>query len=177
MVLASIRKLSGKKKLIKLQVKTANPVPFDKIKTVGILYYLDDDSNLKHLQKVIKHPFLENKTTEVICWLKSTKKKPHPKIEGIVFVDKGDFDSNFLPNSKSTRYFCERDFDILLDLTTDYHFPIHAISVMSNAKLKSGMDHKMNWQLQVRIKPTDSKRKNTFYLFEQILEYSKQLFQ
>lgn len=176
MVLASIRKMTGKKKLKKLQVKAANPVPYHQIKTVGLLYYLDDESNLKHLQKVIKHPFLSDKSVEIICWLKSTKKKPHPTIQGVVFVDKGDFDSNYLPSSKNTRYFCDSEFDILVDLTTEYHFPIHAMSVMSNARLKAGMDHKMNWQLQVRIKPIESKRKNTAYLFDQILEYTRQLF-
>lgn len=176
MVLSSIRKLTGQKKLKKLQVKAASPVPFSKIKSVGILYYLEDDSNLKHLQKILKHPFLEGKRVEVVCWLKSTKKKPHPVVPGVVFVERNDFDSNYLPSSKNTRYFCDHDFDILIDLTTDYHFPIHAMSVMSNARLKTGIEHKMNWQLQVRIKLTEAKRKSTSYLLDQILAYTQQLF-
>lgn len=176
MVLASIRKLSGKKKLKKLPFSAAKPVQYSHIQHIGLIYYLDDDSNLKHLQKVLKHPFMEGKTVDVICWLKATKKKPHPSITGVVFVDRNDFDSNYLPSSKNARYFCDHSFDVLFDLTTEYYFPMHALSVMSNAKLKTGLDHKMNWQLQLRIKPTEGKRQSTMYLFDQILIYIQQLF-
>ncbi len=176
MVLASIRKISGKKKLKKLKIKNASPVPFQKIASVGILYYMDDASNLKHLHKVLKNPFLEGKNVQIICWFKASKKKPHPQIDQVVFIDRTDFDTNYLPTSKKTRRFYEEDFDVLVDLTTEYHFPIHALAVMSNAKLKSGIDAKLNWHLQVKIRPTESKRNNTNYLFEQILQYLEKLF-
>jgi hypothetical protein len=176
MVLASIRKISGKKKLQKLKVKSASPLPFAKITSIGIIYYLEDDKELKNLQKIQKALFLVDKKVEILCWLKSTNKKPHPLVEGIQFIDRGDFDSNFLPNSKKTRYFCDQDFDLLLDLTTNYHFPTHAMAVMSNAKLKSGMDHKLNWHLQVRIKLEESKKSHPTYLFDQIIIYLEQLF-
>jgi hypothetical protein len=175
MVLASIRKISGKKKLQKIKSSKPKPVPFHQISTVGILYYLDDDSNLKHLKKILQQPFLQNKKVETICWLKSSKKKPHPQLEGVQFVERADFDTNFLPSAKTTRYFCEQEFDLLLDLTADYHFPIHAISVMSNAKMKTGRDHKLNWHLQLKIKLSESKRNQTLYLFDQIIFYLEQI--
>lgn len=175
MVLASIRKISGKKKLKKIKSSSPKPVPFDKIKTIGILYYLDDDSNLKHLKKILQQPFLQDKKVETVCWLKSSKKKPHPQIEGVSFVERADFDTKFLPSSKTTRYFCEQDFDLLMDLSSDYHFPIHAMAVMSNAKMKAGRDNKLNWHLQLKIKLTDAKSRQTLFLFDQVIFYLEQL--
>lgn len=176
MVLASIRKISGKKKLRKLKVKTASPVPFAKIKTVGIIFYIENDADLKNLSKIQKNAFLEGKEVQILCWLKATKKKPHPTMEGISFVDRPDFDTNFLPSSKKTRYFAEQDFDLLVDLTAEYRFPLHALAVMSNARLKTGMDHKLNWHLQLKIKPSEAKRNNPTYLLEQIINYLEKLF-
>jgi hypothetical protein len=176
MVLASIRKISGKKKLKKLSVKHADPVPYQQIKNIGILYYLESETELKGLIKILKSPLLEGKRVETICWLKTTKKKPHPVVEGISFVERADFDTNFLPSTKKSRYFCDQEFDLLLDLTHEYHFPIHAMSVMSNARLKTGMAGKLNWHLQVKIKPGETKNKNAHYLFEQIFMYLEKLF-
>ena len=176
MVLASIRKISGKKKLKNLGAKTVAPVPFGKIKRIGILYYLDDEAGLKQLQKIQKHAFLEGKEVQVICWFRTTKKKPHPQAEGIVFVERSDFDTNYLPSSKKTRLFCEEDFDILLDLTTAYHFPIHALAVMSQAKLKTGMESRVNRHLQLRIKLPDAKSDNPIYLLDQVVAYLEKLF-
>ena len=176
MVLASIRKISGKKKLKKLQLKNASPVPFHKIKTVGLIYYLENESELKNLLKIKKDPFFVDKEVQIICWLKTTKKKPHPHMGGIIFVERVNFDSNFLPGSKKTQYFCDKNFDLLIDLTSSYHFPLHALAVMSNAKLKTGMDHKLNWHLQVKIKMGDTKLGNTPYLFDQIINYLEKLF-
>jgi hypothetical protein len=176
MVLASIRKISGKKKLKKLTVKHASPVPFNRIGSVGLMFYLDSEDDLKTVQKIGKSDFLQDKEVHTICWLRTSKKNPHPTIEGTTFVERIDFDSNFLPSSKKTRQFCDLDFDLLIDLTSDYHFPMHAIAVMSNAKLKSGIDHKFNWHLQVRLKPAESKRNNPPYLFEQIISYLERLF-
>lgn len=176
MVLASIRKISGKKKLSKLKFNAPRPLPFNTIKSIGILYYLKDETELKQLLKIQKNSFLLEKNVQIICWLKTTKKKPHPKIEGIQFIDRADFDSNFLPSSKLTRYFCQQDFDLMLDLTSQYHFPIHAMAVMSNAKLKAGIEHKLNWHLQVRIKLSDPRKDNPNYLFEQVIIYLEKLF-
>lgn len=176
MVLASIRKISGKKKLKKLTVKNASPVPFNKIKTVGLMFYLESAEDLKNVQKIKKLEFLADKNISVVCWLKTSKKKPHPVIDGITFVERSDFDSNFLPSSKKARHFCDLDLDLLVDLTMDYHFPMHALAVMSDAKLKTGTDHKLNWHLQVRIKLSESKRNNTQYLFEQVIAYIEKLF-
>lgn len=176
MVLASIRKISGKKKLSKLKVNAPRPLPFNKIKSIGILYYLNDESELKQLLKIQKNSFLLGKDAKILCWLKSTKKKPHPQIEGIQFIDRADFDSNFLPSSKVARYFCQQDFDLIMDLSSQYHFPIHAMAVMSNAKLKAGIEHKLNWHLQVRIKLGEAKQNNPHYLLEQIIVYLEQLF-
>lgn len=176
MVLASIRKISGKKKLKNLKKKNASPVPFNKIKTVGIIYYLKDESELKNLIKIQKNSFFNNKDVQIICWLKTTKKKKHPHIEGIVFVDRTDFDVNFLSGSIKTSHFCDQKFDLLIDLTSAYYFPMHALAVMSNAKLKTGMDHKPNWHLHVKMKLGDSKNNSIFYLFDQILKYLEKLF-
>ena len=176
MVLASIRKISGKNKLKKLKVKNVSPVPFLKIKTVGLIYYLKNKSELKYLLKIQKNLFFENKEVQIICWLKTTKKKPQPHLEGITFIERVDFNSNYLPGSKAARHFCEQNFDLLMDLNTDYHFPLHALAIMSNAKLKTGIDHKLNWHLQVKIKLNDAKHNSSSYLFDQILKYLEKLF-
>jgi hypothetical protein len=63
-----------------------------------------------------------------------------------------------------------------MDLSSQYHFPIHAMAVMSNAKLKVGIEHKLNWHLQVRIKLGEAKQNNPHYLLEQIIVYLEQLF-
>jgi len=175
MVLASIRKISGKKKLKKLQTPQPKQIPFKSIKTIGIIYYLDDITNLKHLQKLLQLPYLQNKQVQVICWFKSTKKIPQPTIENVSFVERVDFDTKFLPSSKTARYFCDTDFDLLIDLTSEYHFPMHAISVMSNAKMKAGRDYKLNWHLQLRIKLTEVKAKQSVYLFEQVMMYLEKI--
>ncbi len=175
MVLASIRKISGKKKLNKLTTAQPKQIPFNKIQSIGIVYYLDDISNLKHLKKLLELPYLSNKDVKVICWLKSSKKNPHPSIENVNFIERYDFDTKFLPSSKTTRYFCETNFDLLVDLSANYHFPLHAISVMSNAKMKAGRDYKLNWHLQLRIKLSEAKAQQSVYLFEQVIGYLEKL--
>src|SRR5262245_38567691 len=105
MVLASIRKISGKKKLKKIQLPIAAPVDFDQIKTVGLIYYIQEETELRNVVKLLKHPFLEKKEVEMICWMKSNKKNPHPQIDNVTFVERVDFDTKFLPSSKNTRYF------------------------------------------------------------------------
>jgi len=171
MVISSLRKISGKKKLKKHKSSRQVPVPFNKVRSVAILASAEDEKDIKEILKIKNHNFFIDKELIVVCWLKQTKKKPHPVHSGILFVDRPDFDTNYLPGTKRVRDFCTTSFDLLLDLNLQYKFPMHALSVMSESKFKAGLMEKMNWHLPLKIKFDDDKEKSRSNLFEQILTY------
>ena len=177
MVLASLRKISGKIKLERIKPKkSVKPVSFSKIESIGFLFYLNDPAHIRYIQKVQKHPFINGKNISILCWLKSSKKQPHPVVEGINFIDRPDFNVNFLPTSKAVKLFCDQPFDLLIDLTLEDHFPIHAIAVLSKANFKAGIFYKKNKHSHLKIMLDRNKKRNSTILFEQTLIYIEQLF-
>lgn len=171
-MIPSIRKYKSKKRLEKLP-KRSSSLNFEKIKSVGFLFYLDDISKLKEVIEIKESNFLKDKITEFICYYEPSKKTPMPTWEGITFIQKKDFNKDYEPVSKELNLFIEHEHDLLLDLTVEYHHRMHAVSVLSNAKFKAGMFNKKRQHIHFNIKLEET---TPIILYDELIQYLGKLF-
>ena len=116
--------------------------------------------------------FLSDQNNKVValCFV-DFKKVPDYYLlrKGFNFFSRKDLNLYFLPQTSFINDFIEKPFDILIDLSTNYNFPLHYICSLSKAKYKIGRQQPLytNFDLMIDI----SKENNVEALIENIKYY------
>jgi hypothetical protein len=108
-------------------------------RSIGLLYYLADEATYHTIEAFIQTLNDNKKKVRLICYTES-KTIPHyfiPKLAQDVVTIK---DLNWFrkPAKGFVQEFIAEEFDLLLDLSLNYYFPLHYISALSSASLKVG---------------------------------------
>jgi len=162
-----------KKKLITLTREKAI-TNFDSAKSVGILFNTTVHSDFEQIKSLLS--FLYESKTKVfpLVYIDANKTPDFYLLsKGLNIISHKDLNYFFIPQHHTVEDFLALPFDILIDLSTSYSFPLHYIAKLSKAKYKIGrlIDDKMCYDLMI-----DTQSNNTVkYLIEQITHYTNAL--
>lgn len=112
---------------------------FDAATTVGVLFKTDNLLDFETVRKFLL--YLHEKQNQVFAiGFIDNKKIPDYFLmkKGFNFFTRKELNFFYKPNSKVVNDFLDKQFDILIDLSTDNCFPLHYISSLSQSKFKIG---------------------------------------
>jgi hypothetical protein len=112
---------------------------FEASSTVGVLFKTDNLLDFESVRKFLL--YLHEKQNQVFAiGFIDNKKIPDYFLmkKGFNFFTRKELTFFFIPKSKVVDDFLEKQFDILIDLSTDNSFPLQYISSMSRSKFKIG---------------------------------------
>ncbi len=123
----------------RLDQRVKKHVDFNKVRTVGVLFLLEDEPKFKQLDRVVKKLGNQGKDVKMIG-LFEDKIIPNffiQKLKIDIFTKK---EINLLgfPKGEKAREFIEQEFDLLLDFTEDDILPVDYILGLSKAGFKAG---------------------------------------
>ncbi len=135
--LASLKRESGR------LVRDKKIINLGDAEKIGILYFLPDEPTYRTISKYVKKLQEAGKNVKALGYVKSKRLTGQfmPKLSYDFLYPTG-LSWNFKPVSMAARDFTEKEFDILLDLSTEEHLPLLFITALSNAKFKAGMQSK-----------------------------------
>jgi len=142
----------------------------DNAKTAGILFSNPDEQSFEAIKEFAI--LLKSKNISVTALGYIPGKKIPDKFllhSNINFFSNNDLNWYYIPKNVSLNKFMNNKFDLLFDLSTNIHFPLHFVSVLSNASFKIGLETKENsdYDLMFNIE----KNKSVNFLIEQIKHY------
>lgn len=143
---------------------------FESAKKIGVLFKLDGNTiDYEIISNFLE--FLYSKKIEVSpLGFFEGKKMPHLYLHSkeIAIFSKKDLNIYFIPDKSFIKQFKETEFDILIDLSLNYSFPIKYISTLSKAKYKVGRLKQDEHQMDLTINITENKLE---YLIDQIKHF------
>jgi len=108
-------------------------------KNIGILYNATEYISFEIVRDLVKQLSNNSITISVLGYVDSKKLIDHYLYrKGFDFFSKTDLNWYYKPVSTQTEQFIKEPFDLLLNLSLDYQFPIHYISSASKALFKAG---------------------------------------
>jgi hypothetical protein len=124
----------------------------EEAKTIGILYDATEYVSFEIVRDLVKNLTSSSVTISVLGYVNSNKLIDHYLYrKGFDFFSKNDLNWYYKPVSELTEKFINEPFDILIDLSLSFQFPIHYISSLSVAKFKAGRFSKENTSLDFMI--------------------------
>lgn len=115
-----------------------------KAKTLGLLFCANEKTDYLEVRKLINDIESNNKQAQVYAlgWYKGNKVPEHVKQgEKLKLFNKKDYNLLFRPKKAARNVFAfvERDYDMLIDLTQNEHYPIRKVLALSHkVKFKVG---------------------------------------
>jgi hypothetical protein len=108
-------------------------------KNIGIIYNATEYISFEIVRDLVKQLSTNSISIMVLGYVDSKKLIDHYLYrKGFDFFCKNDLNWYYKPVTSQTEQFINEPFDILLNLSLDYHFPIHFISSASKASFKTG---------------------------------------
>jgi hypothetical protein len=108
-------------------------------KNIGIIYDATEYISFEIVRDLVKQLSNNSCTIMVLGYVDSKKLIDHYLYrKGFDFFCKNDLNWYYKPVSSQSEQFIHEPFDILIDLSLDYQFPIHYISSASKASFKTG---------------------------------------
>jgi hypothetical protein len=108
-------------------------------KSIGILYNATEYVSFEIVRDLVKQLSNSSISIKVLGYVESKKLIDHYLYrKGFDFFCKTDLNWYYKPVSSQTEQFINEPFDLLINLSLDYQFPIHYISSASKASFKTG---------------------------------------
>lgn len=143
---------------------------FETSQHIGVVFKTDTQSDFELVKRFLHYLSEQNNKVVALCFV-DLKKVPDYYLlrKGFNFFSRKDLNIYFVPKTPFINDFIEKQFDILIDLSTDYNFPLHYISTLSKAKYKIGRQqkHYTSFDMVIDI----SKNNNVEFLIEHIKHY------
>ena len=140
----NIKEKIGKGKLekkLRNQKRKPSLKNLDEVTSVAILYNADEEAVHKVIKNYVKFLKEEEGVKKILalgyCSLKETPSYLQSKLEFDYFTKK-ELNMYFEPSGNAVVNFTEKQFDVLIDLTTDYVLPLRSVLFRSKARLKIG---------------------------------------
>ncbi len=148
----------------RLNQRVKKHVDFNKLRTIGVLFLLNDEPKFIQLDKVAKMLGSQGKEVRMIGVFED-KIIPNFFIQKlkIDIITKKEINQLGFPKGEKAREFIEQEFDLLLDFTEDDILPTDYILGLSKAGFKAGrFRNDMMKVLDLMIKKPDDMNYNAF---------------
>lgn len=145
--------------------------PFKEVKRVGIIYPYTNEVDLNLIKKYTNYLKEYKKEVMTFGYIPGKQIPPQfiPKLSFDYFCDQSISITN-KPKPAALANFSEYQYDVLIDASVVTCFPVKAIVVQSNAKLKIGAAH-LDYSDQLDFQININKEKKLRYLLQQIDHY------
>jgi hypothetical protein len=108
-------------------------------KSIGIIFDATEYISFEIVRDLVKQLSVNSVSVSVLGYVDSKKLIDHYLYrKGFDFFCRNDLNWYYKPVSSQTEQFINEPFDILINLSLDYLFPIHYISYSSKASFKTG---------------------------------------
>ena len=156
-----LKKFSRSKKLLNYQ----------EIKTIGILYTLDNENTYNMVSDFVEKMKNDNKKLKALGFIKNKKisEKFLPKLS-FDFFSENDLNWYKKPDNKYVKDFINKEFDLLINTDFEDKFPLKYITAKSKASLKTGLFNDRNskyFDLMMKI----DENNNLDEFFTQVIHY------
>ena len=140
-------------------------------KRIGILYTLDDVPDYDRISEFVSKLQGQHKEVKALRFVKNKNlvQRFLPKLS-YDFFSKRDLTWFYKPIHTQVKDFIEKEFDLLIDLSLQDHFPLKYISGLSKALCRVGKFSEKNtdyYDLMIDLKPTMTSEE----YFGQVLHY------
>jgi len=106
---------------------------------IGIIYNATDLASFEVIKDLSKYLSGRNINLSILGYVHSKELVDHYLYrKGFDFFYKSNLNWYFRPSSPVTDKFIQETFDILIDLSLEYYYPIQYITALSSAKFKAG---------------------------------------
>ena len=142
---------------------------FNTARTAGIIFHCTGDNDFKVIKTFKK--YLEQRQIEpFILGYINEKQVPDYFLlrQGFNCFCLKDISWIYIPSVPAVEQFLKKEFDVLFDLSTGFHFPIHYLVSLSTAQYKVGrFTTQTDFDLMIDI----SKDNNLAFFTEQVIHY------
>jgi hypothetical protein len=123
-------------------------------KSIGIIYNATEYISFEIVRDLVKQLSNNSISIKVLGYVESKKLiDQYLYRKGFDFFCKNDLNWYYKPVSTQTEDFINEPFDLLINLSLDYQFPIHYISSVSKALFKTGrysaMDDSLDFMIDI----------------------------
>jgi hypothetical protein len=124
---------------IRRNTRIKRHLDFDKVRTVGVLFLLEDEAHFNQLNRLVKGLIEKGKEVKMLGYFPG-KIIPNFFIQKlkIDLITNKEINLFGLPKSEKAKAFIQQGFDVLIDFTTDEVSVIDYICGMSQAHFKTG---------------------------------------
>ncbi len=150
--------------------RTKSLFNFETAQHIGVVFKTDVQSDFELVKRFLHFLSDHNNKVVALCFVDFNKVPDYYLLrKGFNFFSRNDLNFYFVPQTSFINDFIEKPFDILIDLSTDFNFPLHYISSLSKAKYKIARQQQGNtcFDLMIDI----SKNNNVEALIEHIKHY------
>jgi len=177
----TLRRKRGMKELHRLRDRhqPVKQVNWEQVKKVGVLYNAADPKIAEEAQEFFRFLQQEGKQPYTLGYMHINDQKQLPATRlGFDYFCRRSLDGKMLPTATVAKNFMEEPFDILFDLNIENLFPLHAVSVLSKAHLKAGLDLPENRHLHLTIQLDASQPVHTVlhYLIDNLKSYVREIY-
>ena len=162
------------KKKLKSVKRKKSVHSFNSAQNAGIIFNVNHLDNFEAIDQFMK--YLSGKNLQVFALVYIHGKKIPDELtakQKINFFTKKDINFYYKPKSKLVNNFIEKEFDILIDLSNENHFPLTLVNNLSKASFKVGQDNLTgrDYDLMFSLK----KNQGIDFYIEQIKHYLSQI--
>lgn len=139
-------------------------------KNIGILFSSDNEFDWQENKQFIDYLIAKNIKVTILAYVINKKLVDYYNRLSMVnyFSDK-DLQLCFIPKPDFIKDFIDSKFDILIDLSLTYSFPINYIIALSKSSFKVGIKNNLNSHYDLMIDLGNFKNKNLY--FEELKHY------
>lgn len=160
------RTLRRKARLINRNKQIHN---FSSAKSAGIIFHCRNEEDFQRVKEFRKYLNEYKIKVSVVGFINDKQIPDHYLLRtGFNFFCYKNLSWSYKPETQFLNDFIGRSFDMLFDLSLEYHFPIHYIVSLTNADYKIGrLSNETDYDLMIDI----TKNNDTGYLIEQVKIY------
>ena len=125
-------------KLIAKRIKrSGHSVPLNQAKTIGILFNIATEANIKEAEILANSLKSTKKNIKLMGFISDKTLKINSKSD-INFLTAEDISWNYIPKKEKIIHFINQEFDILINLCTEICIPLSIVSALSKSIFKVG---------------------------------------
>jgi len=145
------------------------PCPLDKVKTAGLLFAINSDSDIANAQYVCSQLKTHNIEVSALGYIVNNKEAAmYQQQDGFSFYTDKDLDFMFRPKTDIAKAFANTEFDILIDMDTIGYYPSKLLLYKTMAHFRIGFfTDDSPFDFMLCIEPD----KGVKYYYEQITHY------
>ncbi len=131
-----------KQRALRRYARKRHVVSYALAKHFAVLYEMEPGGGFASIRPIVKQLQTENKKLSVVAYYPQKRMPEALDVpEGVACVVRKDFSLLMRPKNEALRQFLNKEYDILIDLSSHQAFPMKMLAAMTPATYKVGAHH------------------------------------